>query len=190
MGDGFIRWYRESGRTSIFRYQVEHFGRFGVTVKNPGTGVVAAVNVDGDDVPVTCDELEWLLSLRLSPVTMNWWMSSDSNLAAEYSYESLGCEIQTFWLDGLSREEVDTVTRAVENTASLSPTSTRALVFDFEEATEPDDWDSLALYGEKAIPALVDSLLLGSDLANSLILNSTGISGEEMESGLVRISGI
>lgn len=121
---------------------MEHFGQFGITVKNPATGVVAAVNVDGDDVPVTCDELEWLLGLRLSPVTMNWWLSSDTNLVAEYSYEPLGCEIQTFWLDGLSGKEVDAVTRAV-----LSPTPTRALVFDFDEATEPDDWDSLALYG-------------------------------------------
>ncbi|MBQ0997396.1 hypothetical protein [Streptomyces sp. RK62] len=186
MGDGFIRWYRESGSNSIFSCQVVAFDRNGVTIAHPDTGVVAVVNVDGDDVAVDFERLAWLIGLRTPSVTVNWWISPDTNAVGTYSHEPMGCEVQTFWLDGVNASEVQTLKSAIMSTISQVSTPTRALVCDVRGLTDVDDWDSVALYEGAKIPGAVDSLLLGQGVADR-VLSAAGLCGETGEFGFIEV---
>ncbi|WP_159038900.1 hypothetical protein [Streptomyces sp. NRRL WC-3605] len=186
MGDGFIRWYRESGETSIFSGQVATFDRSGVTIAHPDTGIVTVVNVDGDDVAVDFERLGWVIALRIPSVTVNWWISAETNVVSTYSHEPLGCEVQTFWLDGVDTSEVQTLMSAIMSTISQVPTPTRALVCDVQGLTDADDWDSVALYEGADIPGAVDSVLLGKGVADR-VLSAAGLCGEAVGFGLVKV---
>ncbi|MFI6406688.1 hypothetical protein [Streptomyces sp. NPDC050548] len=77
------------------------------------------IDVDGDDVPVTLEALAWVIGIRASSITVTWWLSPDVNVVGEYSHEPLGCEMQTFWLDGLSLEEAEVVRLAVRGWCTI-----------------------------------------------------------------------
>ncbi|MFD4943092.1 hypothetical protein ACFWNT_11250 [Streptomyces sp. NPDC058409] len=187
MGDGFIRWYRELGKDSVFSEQVAAFDRCGVTFAHPETGTATVINVDGDDVPVSFEALAWLIGLRISSVTVNWWISPDTNLVGNYSHEPLGCEIQTFWLDGLNLEEVELVKSAVKSAIDHVSTPTRALVCDVQGGTDADDWDSAILYEGAELPGAVDSLLLRSEVSDRIVSNSGYLRGEAVGHNLTKI---
>ncbi|MGW6241482.1 hypothetical protein ACWGBX_31670 [Streptomyces sp. NPDC055037] len=187
MGDGFIRWYRESGKDSVFPEQVAAFDQRGVTLAHPGTGTATVINVDGDDAPVTFETLAWLIGLRLSSVTVNWWISADTNLVGNYSHEPLGCEIQTFWLDGLNLEDVEVVKSAVMSAIDHVSTPTRALVCDVQGVTDSDDWDSAILYEGTELPGVIDSLLLGSEISDRIVSNPGNLRGEIVGRNLTKI---
>lgn len=131
MSDGFIRWYRELGAESVFVDQVATFERSGVTLAHPDSGVMSVINVDGDDVGIDFETLEMILGIRVPSVTINWWVSPGSNVVSEYSYEPLGCEIQTFWLDGMTGAEVESFSSAVIAVMDSVAPPTRALVCDY-----------------------------------------------------------
>jgi hypothetical protein len=187
MGDGFIRWYRESGKDPIFSDQVAAFNRCGVTIAHPKTDAATVINVDGDDVPVDLEVLAWVIGVRASSINVNWWLSPDVNVVGEYSHEPLGCEIQTFWLDGLNFEEVEVIKSAVMSAIVQVSTSTRALVCDIEGVTDADDWNSVILYEGTELPGVVDSLLLGPEVSDRIISNSGKLRGEVVGRNLTRI---
>jgi hypothetical protein len=187
MGDGFIRWYRESGKDSVFSDQVAAFAQCGITFAHPETGAATVINVDGEDAPVSFEALAWLIGLRIPSVTVNWWISSDANLVSEYSHEPLGCEIQTFWLDGLNFEELEVVRSAVVTAIGQVSAPTRALVYDIQGVTDADDWDSVILYEGTELPGVVDSLLMGPKVADRILSTSGRLRGEVVERNLTRI---
>ncbi|MFC4329514.1 hypothetical protein ACFPC0_17265 [Streptomyces andamanensis] len=187
MSDRFIRWYRESGRDSIFSDQVAEFNRCGVTIANPATGAASVINVDGDDVPVELDLLSWAIGVRASSINVNWWLSPDVNVVGEYSHEPLGCEIQTFWLDGLNFDEMEVMKSAVMSTAVQVSTPTRALICDTHGITDADDWNSAILYGSAELPGIVDSLLLGPEVSDRILFNSGNLRGDTVGHQLTRI---
>jgi hypothetical protein len=187
MGDGFIRWYRESGKDPIFYDQLASFNRCGVTIAHPDTGAATVINVDGDDVPVDLEALAWVIGLRASSINVNWWLSPDVNVVGEYSHEPLGCEIQTLWLDGLNLEEVEVIKSAVMSAIDHVSTPTRALVCDVQGVTDADDWDSVILYEGTELPGVVDSLLLGPEVADRILSASGRLRGEAAGHGLARI---
>ncbi|QNP74815.1 hypothetical protein IAG44_38775 [Streptomyces roseirectus] len=173
MGDGFIRWYRERGAESVLSDQVAVFGRYGVTLAHPTTKAMSVINVDGDDVPLDFKVLDLVIRLRIPSVTINWWFSADTNVVASYEYQPFGCEVQTFWLDGLTAEEARTFESAVVAAVSEVSTPTLALVCDYRGVTDADDWDSLALHGGTEIPGNVESLLLNEELSRRVMSNQT-----------------
>jgi hypothetical protein len=187
MGDGFIRWYRESGKYSAFSDQVAAFERCGVTLTHPGIGAPTVINVDGDDVAVDLEMLKWVVELRIPSLTVNWWTSPDANVVGTYSHEPLGCEVQTFWLDGLNIAEMEILESAVMSAISRVPTPTRALVCDVQGATDADDWDSVILYEGTEIPGSVDSLLVSPSAADQLISASRFLHSERLRNGLTKI---
>ncbi|GAQ51112.1 hypothetical protein [Streptomyces acidiscabies] len=188
MGDGFIRWYRERGAESVLSDQVAVFGRHSVTLAHPATKAPSVINVDGDNVPLDFEVLDLIIGLRLPSVSINWWLSADVNVVDSYAYEPLGCEVQTFWLDGLNAEEAQTFTSAVISTVLEVSTPTLALVCDYRGITDADDWDSLALYGGTEIPGNVDPLLLNEELSRKVMSNSTRLQGETAGKNLTRVT--
>lgn len=188
MGDGFIRWYRETGAESVFCDQVAVFEQHGFTLAHPRTGVATVVNVDGDDVPVGFEVLNLLIGLRAASISINWWKSADINVVGSYTHEPLGCEIQTFWVDGLTTEEARAFNSAVVSTMSRVATPTRALVSDYRGITDAGDWDSAILYGGVEIPGVVDSLLLGPEPSRRILSNSTQLRGAAVGDSLTRVT--
>ncbi|MFF9313492.1 hypothetical protein ACF1BS_21550 [Streptomyces sp. NPDC014748] len=189
MVDGFIRWYRESGKISTFSNQLSAFKQHGVTITHPETGVATVINVDGDDVTIDLEELSRLIGLRIPSVTVNWWVTDGANVVGEYSQEPLGCEIQTFWLDGVDSEEADVVRSAVMSAIIQASTPTRALVCDTQGVTDAHDWDSVILYGETELPGIVDCLLVGPEVTSRVLSVSGNLRSESMgdNTNLVRV---
>lgn len=188
MARGYIRWYRESGKDSVFFDQVAAFGRWGVTILHPTIGAATVINVDGDNVPLSPETLAWVIGLRTSSVTMNWWLSPDVNVVDIYWHESMGCEIQTFSLDGLDLEEVEVVRSAVMSAIDHVSTPTRALVCDIQEFTDADDWDSVVLYDGTELPGVFDTLLLSPQVASKVLSTSGNLRGEAVGRNLIRIT--
>ncbi|MFC9282293.1 hypothetical protein [Streptomyces collinus] len=158
-----------------------------MSLTHPGTEQASVINVDGDNVLVALDAMEWLLGLRLPSVTINWWVSNEHNTVCEFTHEPLGCEIQTFWLEGLTSSEINAVTSAVQAAIARIDTPTRGLVIDLQEATDADEWNSVILYGKEDLPGGVDLLLVGPELAARILASSPSLSGSEEENGLTRI---
>ncbi|MDH6113398.1 hypothetical protein P3T36_001723 [Kitasatospora sp. MAP12-15] len=145
------------------------------------------LDVDGNDVPIGLDEADRLLSLRLGSVSVTWWLSEDVDVVCEYSYEPLGCEIQTFRLDGLTVREIETIQDALTAAARAFPASTHALIIDCHGVSEPEIWDSLILYGGTRVPRLPDLVLARGPVASQLLSISPKFHGPDIGQGLTRI---
>ena len=188
MADGFIRWYRESGATSVFAEQVALFEAHGIGIVHPVKGTAEVINIEGDDVLMSPEELGRLLGLRFASITMNWWLSANTNVIDEYYYQPFGCEIQTLWLDGLTLEEADTVEAAVVAAAAGLSVPTRAVIVDRRGVGDPGDWDSALLYGGEELPVIVDRVFVRDPLKERLLRSAPGLRNEETAAGLTLLS--
>ncbi|MER7109845.1 hypothetical protein [Streptomyces sp. NPDC000229] len=190
MTDGFIRWYRESAATPVFAAQAELFEAHGLRLVHPAKGAAVVLDVEGDDVLMSPEELGRLLGLRIASLTMNWWLSADVDVVDEYAYEPLGCETQTLWLDGLTPEQADTVEAAVLASAAALPVPTRAVIVDRKGVGDPGAWDSPVLYDGENLPPVPDRLLLHPLLADRFLTARPELSGETTEGGLTALTPV
>ncbi|MGR4855001.1 hypothetical protein [Streptomyces sp. LARHCF252] len=188
MADGFIRWYRESGATSVFAEQVEVFEAHGMRLVHPVRGAAVVLDIEGEQVLMRPQELGRLLGLRIASITMEWWFSADINVIDAYAYEPLGCETQTLWLDGLTLQQADAVEAAVVAAATGLPTPTRAVIVDRRGYGDPDDWDSAVLYDGERLPAIADRVLMRDPLKEKLLRSFPESRSEEAGAGLTLIS--
>ncbi|WP_306330388.1 hypothetical protein [Streptomyces venezuelae] len=175
MADGFIRWYRESAATSVLAEQTRLFAEYGIHLAHPVTGATTAVDVEGEDVPIGQEELALLLGRRIAPVTMNWWLSADTNVLDSFAYEPLGCEVQTLWLDGLTVDEAHRVESAVIAATTRLAAPTRAVIVDRRGVTDPDDWDSPLLYDGDEVPRFPDAVVAPGPVADRLAARTPGL---------------
>ncbi|MFF7314166.1 hypothetical protein [Streptomyces sp. NPDC008137] len=190
MADGFIRWYRESGATSVFGEQVKIFEAHGIELVHPAKGAAVVIDIEGEHVLMRPEELGRLLDLRFASITMDWWFSADTNVIDEYAYQPFGCEIQTLWLDGLTLEEADTVEAAVVAAVTGLPTPTRAAIVDRRGKGDPDDWDSAVLSGGERLPTFPDRVLAREPLTERLLRSSQELRSEEIGAGLTLLSPV
>lgn len=188
MTDGYIRWYRESGATSVFAEQTALFAAHGISLAHPGTGAAVVLDIEGEHVPMEEAELGRLLGLRIASLTMNWWFDPDTNVVDEFVYEPLGCEIQTLWLDGLTHEEAGRLEAAVLAAAAELPVPTRALVIDRRGESDPEDWDSLVLYGGATVPGFPDAVFAREPVLEQLLRAVPGLVGEPGPHSLTRLA--
>ncbi|MFD3513623.1 hypothetical protein [Streptomyces sp. NPDC058657] len=188
MADGYIRWYRESGATSVFAEQTELFARYGIHLAHPATGEVRAVDVEGDDVPLGREELRLLLGRRIASITMNWWFSADINVLDTFVYDPLGCEVQTLWLDGLTTDEARRVESAVTAAATRLPVPTRAVIVDRRGMTDPEGWDSSVLYDGDTAPPFPDTVVARGNIAEKLAARTPGLVREPADASLHRLT--
>ncbi|MGW8329249.1 hypothetical protein ACWGLE_15230 [Streptomyces sp. NPDC055897] len=188
MADGFIRWYRESAATPVFDEQVALFEARGLALVHPAGGQAVVLNVEGDGIPIRQEDLGRLLALRIASITMNWWFTADTNVVGEYSYEPLGCEIQTLWLDGVSADEARRVEAAVVTFAMRLPVPTRAVIVDRDGVSDPDDWDSLVLYDGADVGRFPDSVLAQAQIAEKILRATPSLTRQYVRGGLTRLS--
>ncbi|MFD3613274.1 hypothetical protein ACFWXA_35515 [Streptomyces atroolivaceus] len=188
MADAFIRWYRETAAVSVLDGQVKVFKEHGIALAHPVMGAATVLNIEGDAVLMRQEELSRLLGLRIAPLTINWWFSADINVTDAYAYEPLGCEIQTFFLDGLHPEEMEHVESAVIATSVALDVPTRAVIVDRRGVSDPDDWDSLTMYDGEPAPRFPDSVCAQEQIADKILQTSPGLQKKKGRGGLYRLS--
>ncbi|MCT9094008.1 hypothetical protein N4G70_34895 [Streptomyces sp. ASQP_92] len=146
------------------------------------------LDIEGEQVLVGQEELGRLLDLRIASLTMQWWLSADTDVCDEYVYEPFGCEIQMLWLDGLYPEEVRLVESAVIAAATQRSVPTRAVVVDRRGISDPDDWDSFMLYDEVAVPRFPESVIAQESITEKLMRAVPGLAKESVGGHLTRLA--
>ncbi|MEU9194480.1 hypothetical protein [Streptomyces hundungensis] len=188
MADGFIRWYRESGATSVFAEQVALFKAHGMALVHPVSGQATVLDIEGEQVPIGQAELGRLLNLRIASLSMEWWLSADINVTDAYAYEPFGCEIQTLWLDGLYTDEARRVESAVIAATTQLPVPTHAVVIDRRGISDPDDWDSLMLYDGANVPRFPDVVIAQESIAEKIMGATPGLTKGSVGGYLTRLA--
>lgn len=187
MADGFIQWYREGASAAVFAEQVGIFSEFGIKLIHPNRNAALVLDIEGDDVPMSQEELGGLIGRRFATLTFNWWLTADINVVEAYEALPLGCEAQTLWVDNLNPDNARRVESAVMTAATRLPVPTRAVIVDRRGISDPDAWDSIALYDGTGVPLLPDTVLALEPIAERIRRAAPGLRKEDAEAGLSRL---
>ncbi|MER7744367.1 hypothetical protein ABT013_03795 [Streptomyces bacillaris] len=183
MADGFIQWYREDVTTAVFAEQAEIFSEFGIKLIHPNRNAAVVLDIEGDDVLMSQEELGVLIGRRFATLTFNWWLTADTNVIDTYEAVPVGRETQTLWLDGLCPDEVQRVESAVMAAATRLPVPTRAVIVDRRGISDPDAWDSVALWDGTGVPLLPDKVLAPDPIAERIRRSAPGLRKEDAGGG-------
>ncbi|MYR39007.1 hypothetical protein GTX14_25855 [Streptomyces sp. SID4944] len=183
MADGFIQWYREDVTTAVFAEQAEIFSEFGIKLIHPNRNAAVVLDIEGDDVLMSQEELGDLIGRRFATLTFNWWLTADANVIDTYEAVPVGRETQTLWLDGLCPDEVQRVESAVMAAATRLPVPTRAVIVDRRGISDPDAWDSVALWDGTGVPLLPDKVLAPDPIAERIRRSAPGLRKEDAGGG-------
>ncbi|MFJ9570036.1 hypothetical protein [Streptomyces bacillaris] len=183
MADGFIQWYREDVTTAVFAEQAEIFSEFGIKLIHPNRNAAVVLDIEGDDVLMSQEELGDLIGRRFASLTFNWWLTPDTNVIGTYEAVPVGRETQTLWLDGLCPDEVHRVESAVMAAATRLPVPTRAVIVDRRGISDPDAWDSVALWDGTGVPLLPDKVLAPDPIAERIRRSAPGLRKEDAGGG-------
>lgn len=183
MADGFIQWYREDVTTAVFAEQAEIFSEFGLKLIHPNRNAAVVLDIEGDDVLMSQEELGVLIGQRIASLTFNWWLTADTNVIDTYEAVPVGRETQTLWLDGLYSDEVQRVESAVMAAATRLPVPTWAVIVDRRGISDPDAWDSVALHDGTG-PLLPDKVLALDPIAERIQRAAPGLRKEDAGAGL------
>ncbi|XXZ48901.1 hypothetical protein AAGT00_10020 [Streptomyces cavourensis] len=184
MADGFIQWYREDVTTAVFAEQAEIFSEFGLKLIHPNRNAAVVLDIEGDDVLMSQEELGVLIGQRIASLTFSWWLTADTNVIDTYEAVPVGRETQTLWLDGLYPDEVRRVESAVMAAATRLPAPTRAVIVDRRGISDPDAWDSVALHDGTGVPLLPDKVLALDPIAERIQRAAPELRKEDAGAGL------
>ncbi len=184
MADGFIQWYREDVTTAVFAEQAEIFSEFGLKLIHPNRNAAVVLDIEGDDVLMSQEELGVLIGQRTASLTFSWWLTADTNVIDTYEAVPAGRETQTLWLDGLYPDEVRRVESAVMAAATRLPAPTRAVIVDRRGISDPDAWDSVALHDGTGVPLLPDKVLALDPIAERIQRAAPELRKEDAGAGL------
>jgi hypothetical protein len=81
------------------------------------------LDVDGNGVNVEPEEMAHLIELKLGSINVQFWMTQDTSLTCQFSWISLGLEVQTFYLDGLTGTEVAHVKSVLISHVNSAPST-------------------------------------------------------------------
>ncbi|MFI5704872.1 hypothetical protein ACIA78_33135 [Streptomyces xanthochromogenes] len=155
---------------------------------HPVRGQAVVLDIEGEQVLMRQEELDRLLGLRIASLTMEWWLTADTNVIDEYAYQPFGCEIQTLWLDGLHTDEARRVESAVIAATTQLPIPTHAVVIDRRGTSDPDDWDSLMLYDQAQVPRFPDVVIAQEPIVEKIMRATPGLTKESVGGYLTRLA--
>ncbi|QCW77467.1 hypothetical protein EQG64_08185 [Streptomyces sp. S6] len=183
MADGFIQWYREDVTTAVFAEQVDIFSEFGLKLIHPNRNAAVVLDIEGDDVLMSQEELGVLIGQRIASLTFNWWLTADTNVIDTYEAVPVGRETQTLWVDNLHPDEAQRVESAVMAAATRLPVPTRAVIVDRRGISDPDDWNSIALWDGTHVPVAPDHVLALDPIAERIRRSAPGLRKEDAGGG-------
>ncbi|MFF2718852.1 hypothetical protein [Streptomyces sp. NPDC058011] len=187
MADGFIQWYREGASAAVFAEQVQIFSEFGIELIHPNRNSALMIDVEGDDSPMSQEELGDLIGRRVATLTFSWWLTADIDVVDTYDAVPVDRETQTLWLDGLHPDQAQRVESAVMAAATRLPVPTRAVIVDRRGISDPDAWDSIALYDGTGVPLLPDTVLALEPIAERIRRAAPELRKEDAGAGLSRL---
>ncbi|MFD9410178.1 hypothetical protein ACFWBN_24645 [Streptomyces sp. NPDC059989] len=138
------------------------------------------LNVDGDQVALPPERVAELVGFAIGTLNVEWWFSDSVDLTCCFSYEPFGWEKQTYYLDGLTLQEVREVERALFEQMLASPADVIALIVDETGKTAEFDWDSLIRGDSLRVDVMPEALVLDS----SILSRVGGISSEASGVGI------
>jgi hypothetical protein len=128
---------------------VDRFSAAGITLNNPSTRTAVLLDADGDQVSTTAAELASLIDRRFArTLTFEWWFSADEDLTCSYTFEHGKREVQTFYLDGLSLEQVATTSNLMQELFRERSDVGDWLIIDTIGYSADFDWDNYLQYGD------------------------------------------
>ncbi len=149
MSDAFVKWCRSSTSSTAFLATVDRFGAAGIALDNPSTRTAALLDADGDQITTTADELASLIERRFATtLTFEWWFSADEDLTCAFTFEPGRREVQTFYLDGLSPEQMATTSTLLQELFWERPDDADWLIVDTIGHSADFDWDNYLQYGD------------------------------------------
>ncbi|WP_420031470.1 hypothetical protein ACN2WE_00740 [Streptomyces sp. cg28] len=105
------------------------------------------LNVVGEQVELPVDRILELVGLSAGPLCMQFWLSADTDVVCDVRYVAPDTQILTFVLGGLTDNERDQATDAIQHLIQRELHSTVALLVDLGGETADEDDDALVLYG-------------------------------------------
>jgi hypothetical protein len=115
VSDAFVKWCRPSTSAAEFLAMVDRFGAAGIALNNPAMGTAVLLDADGEQVTTTAAELASLIDRRFATtLTFEWWFSADEDLTSAYAFEPGKREVQTYYLDGLSLDQMATTSHLIQ----------------------------------------------------------------------------
>ncbi|MFP8960854.1 hypothetical protein ACLIYP_09865 [Streptomyces nanhaiensis] len=160
MSDAYIAWYRTRTTESGFLALADEFQRSGISIRHPNLGTGILLNADGDQVRMSVERIAELVGLAVACLNVEWWLTADVDVTCRFTYEPLGGECQTYYLDGLSADEVACVEEVILRQVSRQPELTDALIVDRSGASAEVDWDEQVLGGPTELTVSPDLMIL------------------------------
>jgi hypothetical protein len=167
VSDAFIKWCRASTSGAAFLTMVDRFGAAGIALENPSLQTAVILDADGEQVTTTAAELASLIERRFATnLTFEWWFSADEDLTCAYTFEPGKREVQTYYLDGLSLDQVATTSNLIQELFWEQLDAADWLVVDTIGHSADFDWDNYLQYadGDPSKASAPDLLILSDTI--------------------------
>lgn len=149
MSDAFVKWCRPSTSGTAFLAMVDRFGAAGIELNHPSMRTAVLLDADGDQVTTTAPELASLIDRRFATtLTFEWWFSANEDLTCAYTFEPGKREVQTYYLDGLSLDQMATTANLIQELFWERPEVADWLIVDTVGHSADFDWDNYLQYGD------------------------------------------
>lgn len=170
MTSGYVRWY---ARPWSAPRAIGWAAAAGLSVVNPVTRRVTAVDAVGDFVPTTPEALTAALSLDGSDrCSFQYWLDGGTDVYCRVRRVSGEVVVQEFALDGLEAGERDQVVRGLVSAFRTAQGVTEALVVDRSGVAEDVRWDDVVA---GATPSVLPDLLVTRADGELVVRDSAGL---------------
>ncbi|EYT79805.1 hypothetical protein CF54_29210 [Streptomyces sp. Tu 6176] len=174
----YLSWYRE-GRMdeSEFRSVTDHLARSGLTVEHPTLGCGMLLDVVGEQVKLPVGRMLELVGLSVGPLCMQFWLSADTDVVCDVRYVAPDIHVLTFVLGGLTENECEQATDAVQRLVQQELDRTVALLIDV-------GGDALVLYGRLPTGPRPDRVQFRTDRLSAVPAVLAGAEVTDLGNGL------
>jgi hypothetical protein len=191
VSDAFIKWCRSSTSDAAFLAMVERFGAAGIALDNPSMRTAVLLDADGEQVTTTAAELASLIDRRFATtLTFEWWFSADEDLTCAYTFEPGKREVQTYYLDGLSSDQMAATSDLIQELFWERPAAADWLIVDTVGRSADFDWDNYLQYadGDPSKAAAPDLLILSDTVLKARTGLPRSSTPRDSESGFVELA--
>ncbi|GHB80641.1 hypothetical protein GCM10010377_82960 [Streptomyces viridiviolaceus] len=185
MLETYLSWYCE-GRMdeSEFRSVTNHLAQSGLTVEHPMLGCGMLLDVVGEQVKLPVGRILELVGLSVGPLCMQFWLSADTDVVCDVRYVAPDTQVLTFVLGGLTENEREQATNAVQRLIQRELDRTVALLVDLGGETANEDDDALVLYGRLPMGPRPDRLQFRTDRLSAVPAVLAGAEVTDLGNGL------
>ncbi|WP_433365034.1 hypothetical protein ACQPZX_35045 [Actinoplanes sp. CA-142083] len=189
MSDAFVKWCRRGTTDRQFLERAEKFAAAGISLTHPGRRVAVLLDVDGNDVAMSPEEVASLVGRRVGrSLTLEWWFTPDVDLTCTYTFVPGAREVQTYYLDGLSPAEVTVVRELLVNLFFEDVTASQWLVADTTGLSADFDWDDYLLYGAGSPSTSPDLVLVNSATSSVPVDLPSASRRRDLDGGVVEFA--